>query len=557
MKKRIGDILIEMGFIDHDQLKMALVETQKTGVMLGDVLRRLDWVTEEDLQMAIAVQSGAQILDTDGVCIDQKLPAIIPLEFVNEHGMLPFALEDGALKVATSNPFDVIARDKLERLTGYKVIPHIARKAWVSTATDLYFKTAQNIDAEIESLTLPRDRRNLLVEDHIVKLSGLLIEKGNLLGASDLHIVPDTNLVRIYYRIDGVLHQKHLFAKAFQQPLVTRYKIMADIDIANPNIPHDGRIRYKGRAAEFDIRVSTFPTQLGETVVMRLLIHNKLMKDLRKLGLEGEDLARFSAAIHRPHGLVLTTGPTGSGKTTTLYCALMTVNSPNINCMTVEDPIEYVIPTVRQTAVNPKAGLNFDNALRSALRQDPDVILVGEIRDRETAELAMQASLTGHLVLSTLHTNDAASAISRLLDLGVNAGILSSALSLVVAQRLLRLICPHCRNTRTITPEEARLFRAKKLAPPAEAVAAVGCESCYNSGYRGRTGVYEVIRVDRSIASLIFNQALSDEIKDAAVRSGTNLMFNQALRKAAEGITSLEEVFRVVVDHEQLSLQGD
>jgi type IV pilus assembly protein PilB len=557
MKKRIGDILIEMGFIDHDQLKMALVETQKTGVMLGDVLRRLDWVTEEDLQMAIAVQSGAQILDTDGVCIDQKLPAIIPLEFVNEHGMLPFALEDGALKVATSNPFDVIARDKLERLTGYKVIPHIARKAWVSTATDLYFKTAQNIDAEIESLTLPRDRRNLLVEDHIVKLSGLLIEKGNLLGASDLHIVPDTNLVRIYYRIDGVLHQKHLFAKAFQQPLVTRYKIMADIDIANPNIPHDGRIRYRGRATEFDIRVSTFPTQLGETVVMRLLIHNKLMKDLRKLGLEGEDLARFSAAIHRPHGLVLTTGPTGSGKTTTLYCALMTVNSPNINCMTVEDPIEYVIPTVRQTAVNPKAGLNFDNALRSALRQDPDVILVGEIRDRETAELAMQASLTGHLVLSTLHTNDAASAISRLLDLGVNAGILSSALSLVVAQRLLRLICPHCRNTRTITPEEARLFRAKKLAPPAEAVAAVGCESCYNSGYRGRTGVYEVIRVDRSIASLIFNQALSDEIKDAAVRSGTNLMFNQALRKAAEGITSLEEVFRVVVDHEQLSLQGD
>jgi type IV pilus assembly protein PilB len=550
MKKRIGDILIDMGFIDQDQLKMALAETQKTGVMLGDVLRRLDWVTEEDLQMAIAVQSGAQILDANNISIDQGLPAIIPFEIVNEHGMLPFAIEDGSLKVATSNPFDVVARDKLERLTGYKVTTYIARKSWISNATDLYYKTAQNIDEEIESITYLRDQQNIQKEDQIVKLSGLLIEKGNLLGASDLHIVPDTNLVRVYYRIDGVLHQKHLFAKAFQQPLITRYKIMADMDIANPNIPHDGRIRYKGRAGEFDIRVSTFPTQLGETVVMRLLIHNKLVKDLRELGFEGDELVRFKTAIQRPHGLVLTTGPTGSGKTTTLYCALMTVNNPNINCMTVEDPIEYVIPTVRQTAVNPKAGLNFGNALKSALRQDPDVILVGEIRDRETADLAMQASLTGHLVLSTLHTNDAASAISRLLDLGVNAGILASSLSMVVAQRLLRLLCPKCKKKQIIAPEDVRLFEKWKLAAPAETTHPIGCEICYNSGYRGRIGVYEVIQVNRAIASLIFNKALSDDIKDAAVESGTNLMFNQALKKVSEGITSLNEVFRVIIDHE-------
>lgn len=550
MKKRIGDILIDMGFIDLDQLKMALVETQKTGVMLGDVLRRLDWVTEEDLQMALAVQSGAQILDTNSVTIDHGLPTIIPLEVVNEHGMLPFALEDGLLKVATSNPFDVVARDKLERLTGYKVTTYIARKTWISNATDLYYKTAQNIDDEIESITYFRDRQNILKEDQIVKLSGLLIEKGNLLGASDLHIVPDTNLVRVYYRIDGVLHQKHLLAKTFQQPIITRYKIMADMDIANPNIPHDGRIRYKGRAVEFDIRVSTFPTQLGETVVMRLLIHNKLVKDLRGLGVEGDDLVRFKTAIQRPHGLILATGPTGSGKTTTLYCALMTVNNPNINSMTVEDPIEYVIPTVRQTAVNPKAGLNFGNALRSALRQDPDVILVGEIRDKETADLAMQASLTGHLVLSTLHTNDAASAISRLLDLGVNAGILASALSMVVAQRLLRQLCPKCKKIQVIASEEKRLFENKKLAPPAETAHPVGCGTCYNSGYRGRTGVYEVIQVNRTIASLIFSQALSDDIKDAAVQSGTILMFNQALKKVYEGITSLNEVARVIIDHE-------
>jgi type IV pilus assembly protein PilB len=550
MKKRIGDILIDMGFIDQDQLKMALLETQKTGVMLGDVLRRLDWVTEEDLQMAIAVQSGAQILDTNNVTIDQGLPAIIPFEVVNEHGMLPFAIEDGLLKVATSNPFDVVARDKLERLTGYKVITYIARNAWISNATNLYYETAQNIDEEIERITYFRDHQDIQKDEQIVKLSGLLIEKGNLLGASDLHIVPDTNLVRVYYRIDGVLHQKHLFAKIFQQPIITRYKIMADMDIANPNIPHDGRIRYKGRAGEFDIRVSTFPTQLGETVVMRLLIHNKLVKDLRELGFEGDELVRFKTAIKRPHGLVLTTGPTGSGKTTTLYCALMTVNNPNINCMTVEDPIEYVIPTVRQTAVNPKAGLSFGNALKSALRQDPDVILVGEIRDRETADLAMQASLTGHLVLSTLHTNDAASAISRLLDLGVNAGILASSLSMVVAQRLLRLLCPKCKKMQKIAPEEVRLFENKKLAAPAETAHPIGCEICYNSGYRGRIGVYEVIQVNRAIANLIFNKALSNDIKDAAVESGTNLMFNQALKKVSEGITSLNEVFRVIIDHE-------
>jgi type IV pilus assembly protein PilB len=325
---------------------------------------------------------------------------------------------------------------------------------------------------------------------------------------------------------------------------------MADMDISNPNIPHDGRIRFKGRVGEFDIRVSTFPTQLGETVVMRLLIHNKLAKDLKDLGFENEDLARFKTAIKRPHGLILTTGPTGSGKTTTLYCALMTVNSPSINCMTVEDPIEYGIPTVRQTAVNPKAGLTFGNALRSALRQDPDVILVGEIRDKETADLALQASLTGHLVLSTLHTNDAASAINRLLDIGVNAGILASALSLVVAQRLVRLLCPKCALRQPIHGDAFKLFQDKGIQPPSETAHAVGCDSCFNSGYRGRSGVYEVIQIDRAIAGLIFSGALNDDIKDAAVRAGTHLMFKQALKKAAQQATSLEEVTRVIGDYE-------
>jgi type IV pilus assembly protein PilB len=547
MKKRIGDILLEMGFIDGDQLQMALLETKKTGLMLGDVLLRLGWITEEDLQMAIAVQSGAKILDTEHVTVDLQLMTRIPMDFVNQNSIFPFAVEDGVLRAATSNPFDVVARDKLARISGNRVETFIAPKDWIAKSIEVYYNTAQTIDDEINAITYGRTAAGASEEKQIIRLSGLLIDKGYVLGASDIHIVPDNNLVRIYYRIDGVLHQTFLFAKSFQQPLATRFKIMADMDISNPNIPHDGRIKYQSKVGAFDIRVSTFPTQLGETVVMRLLIYSKVVGDLKKLGFEADDLQFFHQTIQRPYGLILTTGPTGSGKTTTLYTALMTINSPNINCMTVEDPIEYVIPTIRQTAVNPKAGLTFENALRSAMRQDPDVILVGEIRDKSTADLAMRAALTGHLVLSTLHTNDAASAINRLLDLGINTSILASALSMVVAQRLVRQLCPHCAFKQPTSEAEIEIFRQNGLAPPDEIAKAKGCDQCFQSGYRGRVGVYEVIRVDRAIERLIFSGALHREIEDAAIEAGTTLMFKQALKKVAQHQTSLEEVQRVIV----------
>lgn len=549
MKKRIGDILIDMGFIGADQLNMALMESKKTGAMLGDVLRRLDWVTEEDLQMAIAVQSGAQILDVNHVQIDPGLLTRIPAEIINEHQMLPFSLENGSLHVATSNPFDVVARDKLERLTGCRVRTYIARKSWIAKAIDLYYKTAQTIDDDIEAINYAPSGSAAFKDDQIIRLSSLLIEKGRVLNASDIHIVPDINLVRVFYRIDGVLHQKHIFAKAFQNPLLTRYKIMADMDISNSHIPHDGRIRYMGRAGEFDIRVSTFPTQLGETLVMRLLIHTNLTKNLRELGFEEEDLSRFSKAIQRPYGLVLTTGPTGSGKTTTLYCALMAINNASINCMTVEDPIEYNIPSIRQTAVNAKAGLTFGNALRSALRQDPDMILVGEIRDKETADLALQASLTGHLVLSTLHSNDAASAINRLLDLGVNGPVMASALTLVMAQRLVRLLCPKCALKRPPSTEEIAFFESAGVDVPPTLSHPTGCNSCH-AGYLGRTGVFEAIQIDRTIAGLICAGGLQSDIRDAAVQAGTTLMYEQALKKVARNLTSLKEVGRVIAKHE-------
>ncbi len=548
MKGRIGDILVEMGFIGRDQLETAAMESKKTQALLGDVLLRLDWVTQEQLQMAIAVQSGAQMLDTAQaeLEIDEELVRQIPESFINAHGVFPFARQNNTIKVATANPFDVLARDQLARMTGCRIAAYVAPKEWVANAIELYYKTALTIEGDIEKISHGAAGDGTFEENQIVNLANLLIEKGRLLGASDIHVVPDVNLVRIFYRIDGVLQQRNLFPIRFHQSLTSRYKIMADIDISNPNIPHDGRIKYRGRSGEIDIRVSTFPTHLGETTVMRLLTFGGVVGDLQRLGFEEQDLARFNECLDLPYGLILVTGPTGSGKTTTLYCALMKVNNPSVSVMTIEDPIEYVIPTIRQTAVNPKAGLAFANALRATLRQDPDIILVGEIRDQETAELALRATNTGHLVLSTLHTNDAASAINRLLDLGVSASILAASLNIIVAQRLLRKICTRCAATRSLKGNEREVFKRNAVDPPAEVLEPRGCEYCHNTGYRGRTGIYEVLRVNREIEQMIYKGALHSEIEDVATRGGTRLLAVQSLHKVAQQVTSMEETFRVV-----------
>ncbi len=544
-KKRIGDILVELGFIDKDQLKIALAESKKTGIMLGEVLLRLNWISEEQLQMAIAIQSGAKILDLNRVNPDPDVIKIVPKEIALKHEIFPFEKEDNTLKIATANPFDVLTKDKIARITGCKVETYLAPKDWIRKMNRIYYQTAESIDQQIEDITQLYELSGI-EESRIIKLSELIIEKGYILGASDIHVVPDANLLRIFYRIDGVLRQEYIFSKKLHQPLVTRFKIMADIDISNPNVPHDGRIRYKGDLGEFDIRVSTFPSHFGEIVVMRLLIYSSIVGNLEELGFEKEDLRRFLKNIKRPYGLILTTGPTGSGKTTTLYSALMAINRPEINIMTIEDPIEFLIPSIRQSSVNPKANFTFANALRAAMRQDPDVILVGEIRDMETAELAIRASITGHLVLSTLHTNDAASAINRLLDIGVSPITLASSLVMIVAQRLVRKVCKDCMKKRPISDEEIEIFRKQGLEPPEELPQAVGCEKCGNSGYKGRTGVYEVIEVDDEIEELIRRNPSRSAIEKAAVKNGTELLFKQGLKKVLRGITTLEEVLRVI-----------
>ncbi len=546
-KKKLGDILVELGFIDKDQLELALAESKKTGLMLGEVLLRLNWITEEQLQMAIAIQSGAKVLDTNKVNPDPEVINLIPKDIALKHDIFPIAKENNTLKIATANPFDVITKDKLSRITGLKIETYLAPKDWISKITRIYYQTAANIDQEIEDITrLYEVSRTGVEENKIIRLSELLIEKGHLLGASDIHIVPDQNLVRIFYRIDGVLRPEYVFSKKLHQALVTRFKIMGNMDISNPNIPHDGRIRFKGSTGEFDIRVSTYPSHFGEVVVMRLLTYSSIVGELESLGFEKEDLEKFIKNIKRPYGLILTTGPTGSGKTTTLYSALMHINRPEINIMTVEDPIEFVIPSIRQSSVNPKADFTFANALRAAMRQDPDVILVGEIRDKETAELAIRASITGHLVLSTLHTNDAASAINRLLDIGINPITLASSLVMVLAQRLVRKVCKECMRLRPIKDEEVELFSKQGLVPPSEVPEAVGCDACKGSGYKGRTGVYEVIEINEEIENLIQTKPSRSAIKRAAIRNGTEPLFKQGLKKVARHITTLEELLRVI-----------
>ncbi len=546
MKKRIGDILVELGFIDENRLQMAIDETKKSGMLLGNVLLRLDWVTEEQLQMAIAIQSGAKILDIKAVTVDESLISQVPIGFAVNNNLFPIEKKGDVITVAMANPFDVIARDELSRMTGLRVETYIAPKEWISDAIDLHYNVALTIDDNIEKITRSELGKENIDTNHIIRLADLLIDKGSVLEASDIHIVADTNLSRIYYRIDGVLRQNYLFHKSFHKSLVQRFKIMGDMDISNSNIPQDGRIQYKGPVGDIDIRVSSFPTQFGETIVMRLLKYSKVVGNLDRLGLEGADLDRFNRSIRRPYGLILVTGPTGSGKTSTLYSALMNILNPDINVMTIEDPIEYVVPTIRQTAVNPKAGLTFAIALRSAMRQDPDIILVGEIRDQETMELALRASITGHLVLSTLHTNDAASAITRLLDLGAKPNLLASALTMIVAQRLLRRVCPKCMKTAPIEPKEADIFLQNGLEPPKQLPRHVGCDSCHNTGYAGRVGIFETLSVDRGIEELISAGASLRAIEERAIKSGTTLMLKQALKNVADHTTTLEELLRVI-----------
>ena len=458
-------------------------------------------------------------------------------EFMRARKFIPFKEIDGEVWVAMANPGDLYLLERIRRKTGKRVRVFVSTEERIDSAISRAFgKPEEELDSSSEDIESLID---LASEAPVIRLVNMLISRAVESGASDIHIEPFEDGARVRYRIDGILHEVESLPKRMVPAVVSRVKIMARLDIANRRTPQDGRIKTRVGGRELDIRVATLPTIYGEQVVMRLLDQEREDWSVDKIGLSEEDKKTFLELISASHGMILVTGPTGSGKTTTLYSALKVLNKPGVKIITIEDPVEYVVDGVVQIQVNPQAGLTFASGLRSIVRQDPDIIMVGEIRDRETADIAIHAALTGHLVLSTLHTNDAAGAPVRLVDMGVEGFLVASAIIGVVAQRLVRVICPHCREKVKLPPELAERFNIET------AFRGRGCERCKFSGYVGRTAIYEILVVDDQIRRAIVRGADSEEIKKLAVSKGMKTLLENGIEKVKKGITTLEEVMRV------------
>jgi type IV pilus assembly protein PilB len=549
--KQLGTILLEDGVVTEEQLMDAIDEQQRNGQSLGRALVELGLISEGQLVRALASQVGMEFVELANYQVDQAAIALVPGAVCRRHSVLPLGLEDGAIKIAMSNPGNVVAVDDIRTMTGRKVIPVVAAHDDVLAAIDRYCRS----DAELETLQGSLEGEadvevgNIgdVIEDDapVVRFVNLLISQAIQDRASDIHIEPAEKDLRIRNRIDGVLHETPRAAKSIQNAVISRIKIMADIDIAERRKPQDGRLSVTHQGRKIDLRVATLPTVWGEKVVMRILDNSTATMELEDLGLRDKNATLFRESYSKPYGMILVTGPTGSGKSTTLYATLNQVSRPEINVITVEDPVEYRIAGINQVQVNNKAGLTFAAALRSILRADPDVVLVGEIRDTETAHISIEAALTGHLVLSTLHTNDAPGAITRLIEMDIEPFLVGSAVDCVVAQRLARRLCTLCREEYEPQPEQYERFTwvgdlPRRLFRP------IGCQRCSNTGYRGRLALHEIMPVDEEIERLAVSRASSAEIARAAVSAGMETLIEDGWAKVQAGLTSMEELLRVV-----------
>jgi len=517
-------------------------------------------VGEMEIARAIAADSGLELARVDTLSLDVDLiESKISRPFARRHRMLPMNMANGQLRVACANPYDLEGIDSFRRIVGRDLQLVVASEPEILKALTEFFGLRHAVKRAEKDLKAGIDLGNLeqLVrlkneneiessDQHIVNAVEFMLQHAFDSRASDIHIEPKRDFAVIRFRIDGVLHDIQSIPKVVHAAVTSRVKTLSRLDIAEKRRPQDGRVKTLRQGKEVELRVSTLPVAFGEKVVMRIFDPDVLTQDLSTLGFYPEELILFNEFISRPHGIILVTGPTGSGKTTTLYSALKSIATRERNITTIEDPIEMVIEEFNQTAVHPKIGIDFAHALRHILRQDPDVIMVGEIRDPETAQYAVQAALTGHLVFSTLHTNDAATAITRLIDLGIERFMISSTLIGAMAQRLVRMICPHCTGERTLSNEEAASLRL--TVPSGKRVKVKegnGCHDCRGTGYRGRSGVFEMLNVDDQIKSLIVENKDAPEIKREAVRLGMHALRQSALRKLAEGITTFAEVVRV------------
>jgi general secretion pathway protein E len=550
----LGEILVQEGLTTPDVVERALARALTTGELIGEALVGLGAVTAEDVLRALAAQQGLLYLTAD------ELPSPLPVlknispKYLRQNSVCPVSVEGGLLTVATADPLNPLIVDDLRQSTGLNVKVVVSAAAAITEAIDrTYDGAASPLQRIVEGMDDEggagddedvNHLRDMAFEAPVVRLVNLLVENAIGAEASDIHIEPFEDTLRIRYRVDGILYEQEAPPRRLQAAVTSRIKIMAEMNIAERRLPQDGRIRVTLHGQRVDIRVSTMPTVHGESIVMRLLQRSSVFHPLEKLGFPTDTLRRFESLIKRPHGILLVTGPTGSGKTTTLYAALDKINGPGVKIITVEDPVEYQLKGVNQIAVKPKIGLTFANGLRHIVRQDPDVILVGEIRDLETAEIAIQASLTGHLVFSTLHTNDAPGAITRLQDMGVEGYLVASVLEGVLAQRLVRRICPACRVPDT--PSKADLD-ALGVDAAADAVLfrGKGCEDCRGTGYRGRSGIYELFVIDEDARSLILKRASTRDIRHHAMARGMVTLRMDGWKRACEGVTTVEEILRV------------
>src|SRR5918996_1293025 len=556
---QLDQLLLARGLLSDEQLTEARDTAQQKGRSLGRVLIELGYVTEAGLVAILAEQLGLEFIDLADASLDASAIALVPEATARRHSCIPVRFEDDKLVLAMADPANVVAVDDIRALTKRDVVTVVATKVDVQGAISRYYRLDSAAESLAEEAAAATDAEQKSLEEAvgsagaedapIIKLVNLLITQAVNDRASDIHIEPGERSLRVRYRIDGVLHEVMNPPKSVQSGMISRLKIMAEIDIAERRLPQDGRIGLVVQGKQIDIRVATLPTVHGEKVVMRLLDKSSVLLKLQDLGFEPDNFTRFQEAYKKPYGAILVTGPTGSGKSTTLYATLNILNRTEVNLITVEDPVEYKLPGVNQVQTNVKAGLTFASALRSILRSDPDVVLIGEIRDRETAQIAVEASLTGHLVLSTLHTNDAPSAMVRLTEMGIETFLVASAIDAVLAQRLARRLCEKCKES--YVPSEEELVGAGFPYDPEKGLPKlyrpVGCSACGKTGYRGRLAIHEVMAVTEEIERLVVERASSEEIAKVAREQGMATLREDGMAKVARGVTSIEEILRVVI----------
>jgi type IV pilus assembly protein PilB len=575
MAVKLGELLLKAKLISADQLTEALKQQKETGIRLGEALVRAGWVTEEDITETLSAQFGVPSINLTHFEIDPNVLKLVPADVARKYNILPVNKTGAMLTIAMADPTNVFAMDDIKFMTGYNVEPVVASELALQHSIDRHYGASHalelkkvmeemsSLDSQDTNLEVLEDESSeeaidleKLVEEGeeapVVRLVNIILTDAIKRGASDIHVEPYEREYRIRYRIDGILYEVMNPPPKLKEAIASRIKILARLDIAEKRLPQDGRIKIKmklaGKVKELDYRVSVLPTLFGEKIVCRLLDKDNLMLDMTKLGFEKESLVRFEKAILRPWGMVLVTGPTGSGKTNTLYSALSRINTPETNILTAEDPVEFNLPGINQVQMKDSIGLNFAAALRSFLRQDPNIILVGEIRDFETAEIAVKAALTGHLVLSTLHTNDAPSTINRLMNMGIEPYLVATSTVVIAAQRLIRRVCSNCKQPTEVAPQTlVSIGFSPEEAKSVQVMKGKGCERCNSTGYKGRVACVEVLDISDEIRELILSGASSIEIKRKGLEEGMLSLRRSGLQKIKDGLTTIEEVLRETV----------